>query len=697
MFSLGIRKEEKKVEENLPAIIKSKPNIADIVAEKAQAQVNKQLIKALPGQPKTNSVVLSDSFPQKRNPGSINPPPGIFEEPFWQNYGADARGIKYKRPYKMSNNILRQISSKIGVIAAIQNTRWQQTKPFFVQSFNDDEVGFMAKLKDRDATPTEDQKKIMKEATEFMLNCGYTKNMIGKEIEEECERDNLVKSFKKMTTDIMSIDQIAISLRRDQKGRLLDFWILDAATIYPTRRDIGYEGDREIRYVQEVDGKVVEVFTKDDIIFDFMNSRSDLRKSSFGYSYIEQCVEMITSWIFAHTYNKDQFNISSQPRGFFTFEGGDVGQEDIEELQRQWIAMFSGVKGMWRTPFLQYGAKWNNLAPSNRDLEYEKYMKWLEGWIAAIHGMDIAELGQKNSNSQFVLNENKSKEINYSQDRGLKDLLSHDQYILNRVKSFVPEWDFFNFTFTGMEKKDQKAEQEVDKQQIETYMTINEKRKEKDLPPIEGGDIIANPQFVQMKQAEQQQAAMEAQGGAPGEGEEPPEGEEGEVAENEWEIDESDLEVEKSLQKAFGRENAVVGDIRQHADGFWYQKTGTGEWIKLGKDKRKAEAFAAKKKQKQSQPAKTGKKPTLAVGHKVRVKPTDKSTLASGARGLVAKIKEVGDGFVRLVDDAGKIYKVNQMALEVAKSNDFFVSEIDLIKSQEIVKPKSDYIIIELD
>ena len=113
-------------------------------------------------------------------------------------------------------------------------------------------------------------------------------------------------------------------------------------------------------------------------------------------------IDFITAWLFAMSYNKEQFNSGSQPRGFISFDGDGINQESIEELQREWISMFRGIKGAWRTPFLR-GAKWNNIGGNNRDMQYNEYVQILAAWLCALHGTDPAELGIKFNRTQKAL------------------------------------------------------------------------------------------------------------------------------------------------------------------------------------------------------------------------------------------------------------------------------------------------------
>jgi hypothetical protein len=625
----------------------------------------------------------------KSRAGAINPPKGTLAESDWDIYSGDGGGVK-RRFLNTDFDVLRSVAEKVAPIAAIQNVRVAQIKPFCRVSYNDDDVGFKVFLKDKDAVPTPAQKKEMRRMENFFLEAGHT------DFEGADERfDALENVVVKITRELMTIDQYALSLRRDNAGRLLDFWVLDGATIKKVKPSQGYQGDKSIKFVQEIKGKIVEQFTAGELYFGFMNARADYRKADFGYSYIEMCIDIITSWLFAMAYNREIFNSGAQPKGFFTFEGAEIDQPDLEELQRQWVAMFRGVKGMWRTPFLQHGAKWNPINQSNKDMEYNEYLQVLSSWICAIHGIDAAELGMQFNRSQPVMFEkSKSAEINYSLDRGLKELLTAHEEWMNDLADEEPLWKEFYVAFTGMEKKNQLACLEIDEKQCATYMTLNEKRAEKDLPPVPHGDIVLNPTWVQYVQQAEATAQMSSLG-APQPAGEPggsadaaaaggaPDAETGAAGESQtWEISADDLTPEKKgedVKKSFelllkaepGTKGLPVGTVHRFKDGFFYSKQANGEWVRISKDKEKAEAYAKKQAAGRGEGVdgkKTSGTPEVKAGDQVRIKPTDKSKLAAGGRGMVARVQEIGKDFVRIIDEGGRAYRVNTMALEFAKS-----------------------------
>lgn len=489
--------------------------------------------------------------------GSINPPKGLMEpdEEFYR-FNLDPNGVRNKY-YDINFRMLRSIAGKVAPITAVHTLRTMQIRPFSFKSFNEDETGFMIKLKDKDQTPSKKEKEEMSEIADFFLHSGYT-NFPGSEKREE----GMQEINEQLVRELLTIDQVALTLRANKKGKLLDFWILDGATIKRTVKDYGYRGDTNITFVQEVEGKIIETFTTEDILFYYSNRRTDIQRKGYGYSYIEQCLDMITAFLFGMAYNKEFFNSSAQPKGILSFEGDQLDQGQIEELQRQWVSMFRGVKGLWKTPFLQYNAKWQSMAPSNRDMEFNEYIQILSSWIFAIHGTDAAEVGMRLNQAQNVLNDNQEAKIAFSKSRALRDLLMSLSTVYNKIMERVPEWDKYHFVFTGLEAKDQSSEEDIKGKQVKTRKTLNEIRAEEDAPPLPHGDVVLDPQYIQhvqamegMKQENEQQAGEGEDG--PG-GEVPPGDKNGGPEEDlgsDIDITEDDLKNEgESVKKSFSDE-----------------------------------------------------------------------------------------------------------------------------------------------
>ena len=431
----------------------------------------------------------------KSPPGVIQPTKGIMELPREYSYDYFIDGVRRKF-FGLTFETLREIADKVVIIGIIHNIRQQQIETFLDPARNEEDQGWMIKCKDTEKTPDKQDKKIMQDIERFILKCGIGPSTY--------QRDDLYKAGKKCLTDTLVLDQNAISIGRTRNGKLSEFRILDGATIYPVIKDVGYKGDKKISHVQLWDEKVLETFTEDEIIFEFSRPRTDLRLCNFGYSYEEQAIDTITSFLFAVQYNKEFFNSSTQPPGFFSFKGNSYDETQLSALSRQWMTMFKGIPGFWRTPFLQNDAKWTSVRPANKDLEFNQYIQMLSSWLFALYGMDPAEAGLRLQQAQNVLNENVESKIAYSKSRGLLHHLTYFARLLNRILEFNHDWDDFYIDMVGVEKKDQQAEAQVEKTLCETYLTINELRARKDLGPIPSGDIVSNPYYLQA----QQNAAM---------------------------------------------------------------------------------------------------------------------------------------------------------------------------------------------
>lgn len=409
----------------------------------------------------------------------------------------DHRGIR-NRVMNLNFDILRQISERVAPIASVVNTRCSQIRPFGCPAHTEEDIGFRIILKDKKRHPDKQEEKEIEEIMEWFINTGFIDLPIKNQ--EELEReDKLDDVNERLTRELLVIDQTALVPRFTLKGELCEFRVIDGATIKRVNPQVGYEGDKKIRFVQELDGKVVETFTHDELIFDYMNKRADIRFGLYGYSNEEMCIDTITGFLYAMSYNNAFFDNSTQPKGFISFSNRDIDQEQLEELRRQWIAMFTGVKGLWKTPFLMDGAKWNAVSPSNQDMQFNEYLQVLAGWICAIYKIDPAEMGFRFNQAQQVLSENQDAKINYSKSRGLYDILSFLEKIYNKILLKTKWAEKYRFSFSGLKPRDKMGESNLDEIQGRAFKTMNEIRAEHDLKPDPYGDIIMNPTYIQWR------------------------------------------------------------------------------------------------------------------------------------------------------------------------------------------------------
>lgn len=114
-------------------------------------------------------------------------------------------------------------------------------------------------------------------------------------------------------------------------------------------------------------------------------------------------------------------------------------------------------------------------------------------------------------------------------------------------------------------------------------------------------------------------------------------------------------------------------------DGFYFDgKT------KITNDYEKAKKYIQKKEENKPAFQKKENK-NISIGDTIRVKANAKKggIRETKGRGIVAKVKEIKDGIVKIIDDTGRMFQVQQSSLEFAKSG-IIVNDFDLIKSEEL-------------
>jgi hypothetical protein len=436
---------------------------------------------------------------------------------------------------KIPDSLLRLVEKKNGIVGSIITLRIQQALEFSNISYDKDVPGWEMILKDREATITPEQEKQKR-----FLESFFSKTHREDYESFETQIDDFRSMFTKYVRDRILIDKVCWEIERDKAGRAMALWVLDGATILPvlpggfygSMTQIGFgisnkmssvsEEIRkarlanvppveEISYVQELfygsstGGGIAAAFREDDIIYDLANELNDIRYYKQGISVTEKANLAITAFINSLTFNSHGLARGAIPKIAIAM-GKDSGYntEELEDAQDEWAANFSSMDGQWNIPLLNGDAKVLQLLPNARDMEYQKYMEFTGALICSIMGVDASELGLRLNQAQAVLSENQDAKQLFSKNRGVRDMLGGFAYIANKFLdisgySFARDW---TFKFNGIDTTDKGFEADLRKKDVETYKTVNELRAELDMKPIEGGDILLNPAYLQAKQLE---------------------------------------------------------------------------------------------------------------------------------------------------------------------------------------------------
>ena len=455
---------------------------------------------------------------------------------------------------------MRRVSKKAWIINLCIVNVQKKMKPFFKPSTNRNLRGFVVKKIGEDVVKAAGQQsKERTEIEQFLLNTGF---------EKSDDRDNLLRFCTKIVRDALEIDQIATEIGYTRAGKPYAFWAVDGATIEKVLPN--QPNPYNIKYIQIIDSIPQAYYPEGTLIFDYQNPRTDVNRSFYGFSVVEQAIDLITSTINAFTYNSGFFTENKLPRGMLLLDG-NASQETVEQMEDYIADIMSGSpSNQWRVPIIPAGKgdggesnsiKWVSLAGTNKEMEFQGWIDLLISAIVSLFGCSMEELGLHSAKSQPVFERNTAPEIETSKSLVLGDMLSFVQQYLNRIIERV--FPGYEIEFVGYERDDPKQILDLTKQELESYKTLNEVRKEKGLKPLEAkwaDECPANPQFVQMYQSAQMDGGgmedPEAEGAEP-DGEEWEEVEDGEESDEGGEKEpdfgepEDDNGVQKSLNYSF--------------------------------------------------------------------------------------------------------------------------------------------------
>jgi hypothetical protein len=405
-----------------------------------------------------------------------------------------------QRVMGITYDVLRRMAERLSVASLIINTREQQCTPFFKIAREPGEPGFVIQKRGKNRFRGKDKR--AEELEEFFHKTGYDKDP-----ERE---DDFIDYSKMQVREVLTIDQIAVELQKTRSGEVGAFWLIDGATISRcTSR--GYEENPDLAYVQEIRSQIMAAYTRDELVFDCMFKRVDLRHRGYGYSPLEQAVDLVTALILGISHNRDQFTKDKVPKGFIALQG-DADRETIETIERYWYMAMSGVGAKFSIPILPTGREgvsmdFKSLGQSNKDLEYYKLMTFFLSLFAGVFSMDLAELGIRTDNTQQALGENIEGRQFYSKDRGLKTLLTYLQSINGKILSQIDE--DYEFAFVGINPKDELKKYEVASKAVGSVKSMNEVRDDIGLDKIKISeiedpmDLPLNPSLLQAMQMPQ--------------------------------------------------------------------------------------------------------------------------------------------------------------------------------------------------
>lgn len=394
----------------------------------------------------------------------------------------------------VSCDTLRRVSKKAFIINICINHVLKKMKPFLKPSTTTNQRGFVV-VKDGNSAAPGKGGGTEKEIERFIMSTGLT---------DDSGRDNFQRFALKILRDCLEIDQVATEIGFRRNGKPCSFHAVDAATILKVIP--GQHNPDDIEFIQVIDGIPQAYFPKGTIVFDFLNPRTDVHHPFYGYSYVDQVIDLVTASINTFAYNAGFFTENKLPRGMLLVDG-NVSDATIESMEDYIADMMSGgPAGQWKVPIIPSGGtgdnsrsiSWVPLGNTSREMEFQQWMDYQTSCIVAMFGCSMDELGLQSNKSQALFEHQGSTQIKAAKSTILGDMLSFLQDYMTRIIGvFYPG---YRLEFVGYETEDPKALVDLASAELSSYRTLNEVRKDRGYEELdsEWANIPLNPQAVQL-------------------------------------------------------------------------------------------------------------------------------------------------------------------------------------------------------
>lgn len=460
---------------------------------------------------KANSNIEYFKEENKRKNQLVNPKSLINSD---NDENIDAGGYR-DRNSPVSFEVLRSMAIKDSIIASVITTRVNQVKNFTQHQENKYSEGFKIKMRNSEEQPSKEDKKNIDELENWILNTGSDQDR-----PEKYKRD-FTEFLALITKDLLTYDQIAIELVPSQDGSIAYLVPVSGGSIryaskktQITQNDILFLDDenknridsdsRPYDYVQVYQGRIVRGFYREELIFKMMNPTTDI--DSYGYSMgpLELLANVVMNHLNAEAHNKLFFIQGFASRGIIHIEG-EIPAQQLEAFRKQWREQTSGVTNSWRTPIIAGGDRlnWVKLQENNRDMEWSNWVDYLIKIICAVYLISPQEINFDNTKNQSTSLGDSGKrsevQVKESKYKGLKPILKFYESIINEyiIKSISEDlYRRYKFVFCGLDNESQSDELQRQTEEGKTFKTVNEIRAERDMEPIEGGDIILDTNYL---------------------------------------------------------------------------------------------------------------------------------------------------------------------------------------------------------
>ena len=432
-------------------------------------------------------------------PGRVTPPPKRgMQSIYLDQMQIQVNGDYYEKGSSLGFDQLREMVTQTPILNAVVMTRIRQVSRFCGMS-EDGGIGFEIRHVDKKHQLTGVEEESCKLLGKFFSNCGWEWNPRKR---KGMRRDNFVTFMAKLVRDSLTMDAAPIEteMRRDKDMGIDGLYAVDGATIRLCTEE-GYEDDDEIYALQVVQGNVATAYTRDQLIYEVRNPRSDVTMAGYGLGETELLIRTVTGFLNAMTLNTSYFDSNALPKGVLQIVG-DYAQEDITGFKRIWNSWVKGVNNAWSLPVLvakdsDSKAEFTPINSEVNEMLFARWMTFLTSIICAIYGMSPDEINfdSFSAGTSSLSGSDTEEKLAESKDKGLRPLLS---YFENTLSDYVVSsfGDKYCFRWVGLDDEDADKAWEAAKL-VSTVDEIRAQQGMKAHPNPDLGALPVNPTLIQ--------------------------------------------------------------------------------------------------------------------------------------------------------------------------------------------------------
>lgn len=522
---------------------------------------------------------------------------GLLFDPFLEN--SNSQGLFRAKPGYITNNILKMAGRRAPAASIILSIRSNEVMSFCRPQASRLDTGYV--IKPRDAQ-TQSNPEEIKKLEDFIQNCGLTE---GRSEDEKLTFDQFGYM---VTNDMLRYGYAAISRGYTNDDTLRMFYPLSSCDVYYAdrkadekeihqvrnewQRALELENGKEqtknpiddIDFVQMFGDKVVEEFSRDELIFAKLYHETDADLMGYCISPLEKALSMITAQMQIENHQRGFFTHGVASRGILVIQG-DMTPNQLRTLQSQWTQQTTGPLNAWRTPILAgiKGVQWTPLVNGSRDMEYAAYQDHVLRTIHACFIIDPEQTGfgyLSRGTEQRTMGESSNEyKILASQSKGLRPILARIESIIN--EEVLPRFDKelsdkYEFSFVGLDAETREEENNRLGIEIAVHSTVNDIRQQVEKEPLQyGGDLILNPLLLQTLQANMPKGLfMEVFLGIEGASERPDLQYIPDAMWFQWQQMQMQMLQQQAMAEAGGDPNAEEGDQQDQGDSPKNNKKG---------------------------------------------------------------------------------------------------------------------------